>query len=229
MNGPGFQSPFKTLSTHAEAYDWYQDRYQAVHVSRNRWFCTASLALALALLEAFALMSLAPLKTSVPFLIKEEISGAITTLTPLAGDPSATYDEAIRKYFLGRYVIDRETYDSADLAANYRAVDLMSGSSERRIFDQWIASNNPAGPLALYGSQVRRLVHIKSIAFLPGQMAQVRFTSTEVRSSGAPKVAEWIATTTWRFGPAPSAEADRLVNPLGFCITQYRIDQEVIS
>ena len=41
MNRLGFQSPFKTLSYHAEAYDWYQDRYQSVHVSRNRWFCTA--------------------------------------------------------------------------------------------------------------------------------------------------------------------------------------------
>jgi type IV secretion system protein VirB8 len=228
MIGLAFKSPFKTLSYHAEAYDWYQDRYQAVYVSRNRWFCTACLALVLASLEAFALLTLVPLKTSVPFLIKEETSGAVTTLAPLMGDPSATYDEAIRKYFLGRYVIDRETYDPPDLAANYRAVDLMSGGSERRLFDQSIASNNPAGPLALYGSQVRRLVHIKSIAFLPGQMAQVRFTSTELRASGAPKLAEWIATTTWRFGPAPTAEADRLVNPLGFSITHYRIDQEVI-
>jgi type IV secretion system protein VirB8 len=229
MNGLLFQNPFKTLSYPAEAYDWYQDRYQSVHVSRNRWLCTAWAALALALLEAAALMTLIPLKTSVPFLIKEETSGAVTTVAPLAGDPSMTYDEAIRKYFLGHYVIDRETYDPADLAENYRAVDLMSGSSERRLFDQWIASNNPTGPLAVYGNQIRRFVHVKSIAFLPGQMAQLRFTATEQKASSAPKVSEWIATVTWRFGPAPIAEADRLVNPLGFCITHYRIDQEVIS
>jgi type IV secretion system protein VirB8 len=228
MTGLAFQSPLKTLSYHAEAYDWYQDRYQAVHVSRNRWFCTAWAAMALALLEAAALMALAPLKTSVPFLIKEESSGAVTTVAPLAGDPSPTYDEAIRKYFLGRYIIARETYDPADLAANYRTVDLMSGTAERRLFDQWIASNNPTGPLAVYSSQVRRLIRIKSISFLQGQMAQVRFTSTEQRSSGAPKVAEWIATASWRFGLSPSAESDRFINPLGFCITHYRIDQEVI-
>ena len=229
MNGPLFQSPFKTLSYPTEAYDWYQDRYQSVHVSRNRWFCTAWAALALALLEAFALAALAPLKTSVPFLIKEETSGAVTTVSPLSGDPSATYDEAIRKYFLGHYVIDRETYDAADLAEKYRAVDLMSAVSERRIFDQWIASSNPVGPLAVYGSQTRRIIRIKSIAFLPGPMAQVRFTATEQRSSGAPKVSEWIATMTWRFGLAPAAEPDRLINPLGFSVTHYRIDQEVIS
>src|SRR5882762_1051223 len=100
-----FQSPFKTLSFHAEAYDWYTDRYQAVYVSRNRWFCTAWAALVLAILEAAALIGLAPLKTSVPFLIKEETSGAVTTVTRLSGDGSITFDEAVRKYFLARYLI----------------------------------------------------------------------------------------------------------------------------
>ena len=228
MNAPLFQTPFKTLSFLAEAYDWYTDRYQAVYVSRNRWFCTAWAALVLAVLEAVALMGLTPLKTSTPFLIKEETSGAVTTVTPLSGDGSVTYDETVRKFFLARYVIARETYDFADLAANYRAVDLMSDVSERRLFDQFIASNNPRSPLTVYGSQSRRLIRIKSIAFLTASTAQVRFTSSEERLSNAPRVNEWIATVAWRFGPAPGAEADRLINPLGFCVTHYRIDQEVL-
>jgi len=228
MNSPLFQTPFKTLSFQAEAYDWYTDRYQSVYVSRNRWFCTAWAALALAVLEAAALMILTPLKTSTPFLIKEETSGAVTTVTPLSGNGSVTFDETVRKYFLARYVIARETYDPADLAANYRSVDLLSDITERRLFDQYIASNNPRSPLTVYGSQVRRLIRIKSIAFLSGSTAQVRFTSTEERSSGAPKVNEWIATVAWRFGPAPGSEAERLINPLGFCVTHYRIDQEVL-
>ena len=228
MNGLGFQSPMRTLSYHAEAYDWYQDRYQAVHVSRNRWFCTAWAALVLAILEAAALMGLAPLKTSVPFLIKEETSGAVTTVARLSGDGSVTFDEAVRKYFLARYIVNRETYDSTDLAINYRAVSLMSAQPERRIFEQAIASNNPTSPLNFYGTQGRRLIHIKSITFLSGSTAQVRFTSIDERPGSAIRTNEWIATAAWTFGPAPNLETERLVNPLGFCITHYRIDQEVL-
>ena len=228
MNGTLFQSPFKTLSFHAEAYDWYTDRYQAVYVSRNRWFCTACAALALSILEAAALVGLAPLKTSVPFLIKEETSGAVTTVARLSGDGSVTFDEAVRKYFLARYIVNREAYDPTDLAANYRAVSLMSAQPERRLFEQAIASNNPASPLNVYGTQGRRVIRIKSITFLSGSTAQVRFTSIDERAGSASRTNEWIATAAWTFGPAPSSEAERLINPPGFCITHYRLDQEVL-
>src|SRR5579871_4832503 len=112
----------EVLPLHDDALDWQADRYQAVYVSRNRWLVTALAALGLAAFQAAALVILLPLKTSVPFLIKEETSGAVVTLRPLAGDPSVTYSESLRKYFLARYLIDRETYDPMDLRDNYHAV-----------------------------------------------------------------------------------------------------------
>jgi type IV secretion system protein VirB8 len=207
--------------------DWYADRYQAIYVSRNRWLVTAWGALALAVIQGVALLFLVPLKTSVPFLIKEESTGAVTTVQPLAGNPSVTYGEAVRKYFLTRYVISRETYDTMDLTENYRAADLMSDGAEAGRFHQFMASSNPASPLAVYGHLGRRLVRIKSIAFLNEHTAQIRFTATDQRSSSLPSTSEWIATVAYSFGPAPALEADRLVNPLGFLVTHYRTDQEV--
>ncbi len=87
------------------AYDWYVDRYQSVFVSRNRWLVTAIAALILASAQAAALLCLIPLKTSIPYVIKEEVSGAITTVAPLTGDSSITYQESARKYFLARYIL----------------------------------------------------------------------------------------------------------------------------
>ena len=209
------------------ALDWYADRYEAVYVSRNRWLVTAWSSLALALIQGIALVALVPLKTSVPFLIKEESTGAVTTVRPLAGNPAVTYSESVRKYFLTRYLITRETYDAMDLAENFRAVDLMSDRAESGRFHQTIASSNPASPLVIYGKLGRRLVRIKSIAFLNDHTAQIRFTATDQRSSSLPSPSEWIATVAYSFGPAPSSEADRLMNPLGFLVTRYRTDQEV--
>jgi len=216
------------IKTQTQAYDWFADRYQAIFVSRNRWLLTALVGLMLAMMQAAALLFLIPLKTSVPFLVKEETSGAVTTVTRLQGDSTVTYSEAVRKYFLARYVLFRETYDPIDLAENYRAVGLMSSEPERRAFDQAIASSNPASPLNVYGGRARRLIRIKSIAFLSPQTAQVRLSAIEERSTAQAVTREWIVTIAFHFGALPALEAERLVNPLGFTVTHYRIDQEVI-
>jgi type IV secretion system protein VirB8 len=218
----------EALPLHDDALDWHADRYQAVYVSRNRWLVTALAALGLAVFQAAALVILLPLKTSVPFLIKEETSGAVVTLRPLAGDPSVTYSESLRKYFLARYLIARETYDPMDLRDNYHAVDLMSGVNESRLFRQAVDTANPASPIHVYGAQTRRTIRIKSIAFLSTDTAQIRFTATEEHISAPSKMSEWIATLAYRFGLAPTEDSERLVNPLGFSVTHYRIDQEVI-
>jgi type IV secretion system protein VirB8 len=218
----------EALPLNAEALDWQADRYQAVYVSRNRWLVTALAALALAAFQAAALVILLPLKTAIPFLIKEETSGAVVTLRPLAGDPSVTYSESLRKYFLARYLIYRETYDPMDLRDNYHSVDLMSGGQESRLFRQWADPSSPSSPIRIYGAQTRRTIRIRSIAFLNSDTAQIRFTATEERVSAPPKMSDWIATLAYRFGFAPAQDAERLVNPLGFSVTHYRIDQEVI-
>ncbi len=218
----------EALPIHGEALDWQTDRYQAVYISRNRWLVTSLVALGLATLQAAALVILLPLKTSVPFLIKEEISGAVITLRPLAGNSSVTYSESLRKYFLAHYLIARETYDPTDLRNNYHAVDLMSGGNESRLFRQGVDPASPSSPIHVYGTQTRRTIRIKSIAFLNPDTAQIRFMATEEHISDSPKMSDWIATLAYRFGPAPAEDAERLVNPLGFSVTHYRIDQEVI-
>jgi type IV secretion system protein VirB8 len=211
-----------------EACNWYADRYQSIFVSRNRWLVTAILALGLALAQAVALLALVPLKTSVPFVIKEEVSGAMTTLAPLGGNNAITYDESARKYFLARYVIARETYDPAGLTENYKMVALMSEPDEAHSFNESIAQTNPRSPQRVYGQTVRRLIRVKSISFLNERLAQVRLTATEKTNTGAETESGWVALVGFRFSPAPLSESDRLINPLGFLVTSYRLDQEVI-
>lgn len=207
------------------AMDWYADRYQSLFVSRNRWLVVGVLSLGVCLTQAAALLCVIPLKTTVPYLVKEETSGAVTTLTQLTGQAQVTYSEAVRKYFLGKYLVARETYDPVDLLESYRQVELMNDSHENQAFHQAIVSNNPASPLVLYGDQIKRYVRIKSISFLNDKTAQLRFTALERRASTPDKPSEWIATVGFGFAAASSAESDRLVNPLGFVVSSYRIDR----
>lgn len=211
-----------------QAYDWFSDRYQSIVVSRNRWLVVALLALGLTVCQAIALICLIPLKTSVPFLIQEEKTGAISTIQPVVGDASITYGESVKKYFIGRYLILRETYDPLDLTNNYNAVSLMSDTDETQRFNQVLSANNKSNPVAVYADHTRRLIRIKSISFLNETTAQVRFNATEKKFNESENVSAWIATLGFRFGSPPALDSERLVNPVGFLVTTYRIDQEVL-
>jgi type IV secretion system protein VirB8 len=214
--------------TNLEVRDWYADRYQSIFVSRNRWLLTAVIALGLAAFQALSLVCLIPLKTVVPFLIREDSSGAVSMPSPVKGDGSITYDESLQKYFLAKYVIARETYDTADLANNYHAVALMSDPDISRDFNQAIASSNPRSPIAVYGQRAKRSIRIKSISFLNDHMAQVRITAIEQKGSASAVESQWASLVGFRFGKAPGLDSERFINPLGFFVTHYRIDQEVV-
>src|SRR5262249_34166468 len=152
--------------------------------SRNRWLLTALIALGLAVLQALSLVCLIPLKTVVPYLIREDSSGSVSIPAPVKGDGSITFDESLQKYFLAKYVIARETYDTEDLADNYRAIALMSDPDVSRDFNQAIASSNPRSPIVIYGQRAKRTIRIKSISFLNDHLAQVRLTAIEQKGSG---------------------------------------------
>jgi type IV secretion system protein VirB8 len=211
-----------------QAYDWFAERYQSVVISRNRWFVMAISAFGLTILQALALICLVPLKTSVPFIIQEEKTGAISTIQPVAGTASITYGESVKKYFVARYLVLRETYDPIDLTNNYNAVNLMSDSDETRRFIRTISASNKSNPVALYANHTKRFIRVKSISFLNATTAQVRFSAVETKSDGSENTTTWIATLGFRFGSPPVLDSERLVNPVGFLVTNYRIDQEVI-
>ena len=219
----------KETSASSPAMDWFYDRYQTVFVSRNRWMALSFIVLVLAVCQGLALVMLVPLKTVVPYLVKEETSGAVMTVEPMTGSKSVTYDEAVRKYFLAMYVRCRETYDPMDLRENYRTVDLMSDDNETERFRQYINPKNKQSPVAVYASGTKRQIALSSIVFLNDHTAQVHLSALEFQGSAAAKTSHWIATVSFRFDAPPTLESERLVNPLGFLVTTYRIDQEVVS
>ena len=55
---------------------------------------------------------------------------------------------------------------------------------------------------------------------------QVRFLR-DTRHGDEHKLTHWVATLTYAYVNAPTAANDRLVNPLGFLVSEYRADPEV--
>jgi len=207
---------------------WYQDLYGSMVVSRNRWFLVGVLTLILALLEAGALIGLAPFKSVEPYVIQVESKTGITNvLAPLAEKP-LTQNEAVTKYFLVKYILARETYDPQDLNHNYDQVRLMSSPDEENRFEDYLQSHD--SPVEQFKTTATRTIQVNSVAFLNQKTAQVRFRATRTQlSSNEKQDSYWIATLSYQFVSSPLDEEDRLNNPLGFQIKTYRVDQEVIK
>ncbi|WP_255358771.1 type IV secretion system protein [Snodgrassella sp. CFCC 13594] len=70
---------------------------------------------------------------------------------------------------------------------------------------------------------------MKAISFI-GNTAQIRFDKTMQPVAGDLSktfpVQPLIATVAFEYSDKPQSEKDRLINPLGFQVTSYRVDPE---
>jgi type IV secretion system protein VirB8 len=215
---------------YAEAASWSRDVHGSLRQSRRiAWIC-AAVAGAIALLEAGALAALMPLKTVVPYTITvDRQTGYVETAQALKPG-LLSQDSAVTQAFLAQYVMAREGYEVADLEATYRKVALWSVGDARAQYVRTMASANPQSPMKLYGSD--NILHptVKSISMLSPSSALVRF-DVERRAYGAPsgERQSYAAVVGFRYTGAPMRMEDRFLNPLGFQVTTYRRDAEMIG
>ncbi|MEI5668474.1 virB8 family protein [Bosea sp. CCNWLW174] len=205
---------------------WEQDLLLTAQRSKRLAWFVATAACVLATAAVGAIAALAPLKTVEPFVIRvDNATGIVETVSALGSSPR-TYDEAVTKYFLGRYVRAREGFSQAEAARNFQTVALLSSQSEQARFAAVYRGSNPESPQVLHGRFGVAEVRIKAISLLADNLASVRFLK-ESRKGEEVKVTHWIATLTFAYVNAPVSSTDRLINPLGFLVSEYRADPEV--
>jgi type IV secretion system protein VirB8 len=212
---------------YARAIAWADDREASVRLSRRVAWLIAGIATGIAMLEAVALALLMPLKTVVPYtLLVDRHTGYVQALKGAGADP-LTADWALLQSLLAQYVIAREGFDIASVAANYRKVALWSGEGARSEYLAAMPASNPASPFRRLPRTSVIAVHVKSVSPLSAGSALVRF-DTERRDQGqlAGTRESWVSVVQYRFSGAPMAMEDRLINPLGFQVTRYQRDQE---
>jgi type IV secretion system protein VirB8 len=178
-------------------------------------------------LEAIALVVLAPLKTVVPYtILVDRQTGFVETLSGLE-TRSVTADAALTDALLAQYVVARESFDAATVSADYRRVALWSSDVARRDYLALMPAANPQSPFNIYPRGTVATARIKSVSILDDGTALVRFETVRRAGTGSAADADHrVATMRFRFSGAPMAIADRLVNPLGFQVYSYRVTQE---
>jgi type IV secretion system protein VirB8 len=214
---------------YAAAESWSEERVRAENRSRRIAWIAAGIAALIAMLEAFALVALVPLKREVPYtLMVDRQTGFVQALRPLESE-RLTADAALTRSFLVQYVIARESFDADTLQANYGKVGLWSAGEARERYLAQMRSGNPASPLGSMPRGATIDVEIRSVSSIAASTAMVRFTTIRTDPGGRAREAQnQVATIHYRYTDAAMSEADRLINPLGFQVVRYRKDAETL-
>lgn len=210
----------------AKARRFDQDRLIAAERSKRLAWGVAAGASCLATAALVAVAALAPLKTVEPFVIRVDASTGIVDVVDALITSSGTYDEAVTKYFAARYVRSREGWAASEAEENFRTAALMSSPDEQARFAALYRGSNPESPQNLLGKAAVARVQVKAISLINRNVVQVRFLR-DTRRGDEHKVTHWVATLTYAYVNAPTSSNDRLVNPLGFLVSEYRADPEV--
>lgn len=175
--------------------------------------------------------ALAPLKTvELRTIVVDRATGSAEVLRTLA-QPPETVDEAHVKHMAWQYILAREGYSSDTDADDFRVVNLMSTAEEQAAYSRWFYSvEGPRKELGTGGTAKIKVASLQVFAGADGtaERVVVRF-SRDLRRAGPGRPAEtqfWVVTI--RFGWSRSAirAEDRLVNPFGWLVTDYRRDPE---
>lgn len=205
-----------------------QDRLIRSERSRRMAWFVAAIASVLAGLSIAAVAALTPLKTVEPFVIRvDNATGIVDVVSPLAAT-AGTYEEEVTKYFAARYVRARESYVWSEAEENFRTVSLLSNAAEQTRFASYYRGSNPESPQNVFGRSATSRITIRSISLINANVVSVRYMRAITRGEDV-RTTYWVATITFAYANAPMSATDRLVNPLGFVVSEYRADPEAIN
>lgn len=169
-----------------------------------------------------------PITNVEPYILRvNNVTGAVDVVNTIKNQ-TVSQGEVVDKYWVSNYIRNYESYSHQSIQYNYDSTLLMSsklvGSDYSKIYDK---TNGSIGRDQLLGIDRQRTVHIVSITLdskVDG-LAVVRF---ETRTTGESQPESWIATMTYEYVKAAMSDQTRLINPLGFMVTSYRVEREIL-
>jgi len=213
----------------AETQGLERDYVAELVKSRSLWQRTAIAGLTIGAAGVVAVLALTPLKRTETVVLRvDNTTGNVEVVNTLA-DAKTSYGEVSDRYWLNTYVLNRESYDYNTIQTTYDTTALLSTPDVQKEFFK-VYEGADARDKTLKNT-IRIVPSVKSITPNPQNgTAVVRFATERHHLDGTTEPAEnWIATLSYTYVNAPTAEGDRRVNPLGFQVRSYRVDPETVS
>lgn len=236
----------KAVSVKDASYDFInasrafeQSRIGDVEKSKVLAWKVAFGACAVAVMNAIAIIGLTPLKTVQPYVIRyDNNTGGTDIVTMFDGIKDENQAQISAKYFSAMYVNLLESYDWYTLQNQVNKLMMFSNKDMQQRIDTKFSM--PDAPHKIYENSKRIEIKINNVSIIDEKgLVQVRFTKSIVPVGGgvwneqeqvlspAPQDKKYIATIGYEYVKTPAVDDVRLVNPFGFTVVSYRVDEEL--
>lgn len=157
----------------------------------------------------------------------DNATGSVSVLSVLE-DAKASYGVAEDEHNINQFILLRESYDWNTIQADYNAMGLFASPSV--IAEYEALYNDTDGLQVKLANRAHVATKVAAITLGDGtSTATVRFTTQVIRDSGiSDPVKHWIATLAYHYVNAKMTVEQRRANPLGFQVTSYRVDPEIV-
>ena len=204
--------------------NWYDERYENITVQRNLLFILLLVLLCLSIVSISVVAYVINTKRFDPFVIQiDDTTGMAKIVNPVNSEV-LNGNEALAQYFIKKYVIARETYNPVDFSTTAnKTVRLLSSNSIYWSYRGYLR-NDEVNPTIQYGQKNTTFLIAKSWSKLSDTKYILRFSINETAQSR--RVFNKIAVIEFQYVPMELNEKDKDINPIGFQVTGYRVDDD---
>lgn len=208
----------------AKLKSWYQERYDTILVQRNFLFFLLLLLVLLSIISVAVVAYTVNAKRFDPFVIQiDDTTGAAQIVNPESSNIIAGND-ALAQYFIKKYVIARETYNPVDFEKEARNLVRLYSTSRIYWAYRGYLRNEKVNPLIIYGQKNTTFLKLKSWSKLADNKFIMRFSINE--TGGSRRTFHKIAVVEFDYIAMELTEKEKEINPVGFIVTDYRVDDD---
>lgn len=211
-------------------------RIQDIERSKKIAWYVAITSCVLSICLTISITTMLPLKEVRPFLVRVDNNTGVTDIVTMLENGKSDYGEEVDRYFASLFVQKLESYDWYTIQSQFNQVMMFSNNDVKNNIKNIF--NSPNAPHKLYQDKQRVDITINSISRLDKHLLQVRFIKkispmnggtydpTTDKTNPEPILEKRIATLAYEYQNVPTVDDIRRVNPLGFTVISYKVDQD---
>lgn len=217
------------MVNYSDAVDFESSIRYLVEQSNKRAWLIAFVSVGVAILSIVAVLLLTPLKTVEPYVIRVDNTTGMVDILTILDEEQISSIEALDKHFVAQYIKAREGYYYDMLNQDYIFVQLLSTLEIAESYRQIYTGDNARDTRLGNATQVE----VQIISIVLGESAGAKTATARInlkttnKNSKAENMATKVITLTYTYQTAQVDEENRLLNPLGFKVSNYRVDEEV--
>ncbi|EHT9070978.1 virB8 family protein [Campylobacter jejuni] len=211
------------------AMDYEASFRYLIDKSNKRAWLIAFVSIFIAIISIVAVVLLTPLKTIEPYLIRVDNTTGMVDILTMLDEKEISSNEALDKYFISQYVKAREGYYYELLNQDYLLTQLMSSEKVANEYRAWYEGENARDQILKNSNEVN--VQILSIVLgnsngVKTSTIRAKIITKNLNTRGLSESTK-VITLSYDYILAKASEENRILNPLGFKVTNYRIDEEI--